>query len=149
MRRRCAIFTTRCGLRKVDVESVFVPGHPSGLGRHRVYVTAEGAAVKTRRQRCTNEVATRGGIVHGIHCWCELRNVHVRHVERVQSHRVAPGRPERLGRNPARIATVDDAVRSVERSWGRSIGGMKFSVSVHVLKSAPSHTTLSCQRRPI
>ena len=98
--------------------------------------------------------------MRGIHRWCELRNVHVRPVERVQSHHVAPGRPERLGRNPVQIATVDAAVRSVssrspmewhddERSWGCPTGGMKFSVSVHVLKSAPSHTTLSCQRRPI
>ena len=77
--------------------------------------------------------------------------VHIRHVERVRSHRVATGHPERLGRTPARIDTVDAAVRSVtsrfpmeghdaERSWAHS-GGMKFSVSLHGQRSAPSHTT--------
>ena len=44
MRWLFAIFTTRCEHREVDVESIFVPGHQSGLGRHLVYVTLEGAA---------------------------------------------------------------------------------------------------------
>ena len=51
--------------------------------------------------------------MRGVHRWCELRSVHVRPEERVQSHHVAPGRPERLGRNPVQIATVDAAVKTV------------------------------------
>ena len=43
--------------------------------------------------------------------WAAL--VHVRQVERVRSHRVAPDRPERLGRTLDRIDTLDVAVRSV------------------------------------
>ena len=91
--------------------------------------------------------------MRGVHRWCELRDVHVRPEERVHSHRVAPGRPERLGRNPVRIANVDAAVKTAtsrfpaeerddEGLWGCSTGGVSFSVSVRVPKSASNYTTL-------
>ena len=43
---------------------------------------------------------------------CELRGVRERPEGRVQYQHVAPGHPERLGRNPVQIAADDAAVKA-------------------------------------
>ena len=115
--------------------------------------------MKTRRRGCPNEGETARWLCTGSTTRCELRSVRARPEERVQSHHVAPGRPERLGRNPVQIATVDAAVKTVtsrlpleeqddERLWGCST--MRYEllcVRARPAERVQSHDPLSCRRR--